>query len=195
MQFSIQDNVIAEDLPTIFEELSQLLIMLTMSGIPLVERVPPYRETLFDLLMTYDEIEGIFYGTPPNRANSVFHRKHLHLAVYNQIEELRDRYENEIKSLKHLYAMHYAERAFHDRELCQYISFMLVSLFDNEGFPELNADGSLAISKVGRVKWPSWVLRTLRSRERNRCAKCQNSLSELEGRFHIDHIIPLAQGG
>ena len=89
MLFSIQDNVIGEELPTIFEELSHLLIMLTMSGIPLVERVPPYRKTLFDLLMTYDDIEGIIDGTPPNRANSVFRRKHLHLAVYDQIEELR----------------------------------------------------------------------------------------------------------
>ena len=108
---------------------------------------------------------------------------------------LRDRYENEIKFLKHLYATHYAERAFHDRELCEYISYMLVSLFDHQGFPELDADGTLAVAKVRRSRWPSWVLSTLRSRERNRCATCPNSISELEGEFHVDHIVPLSQGG
>lgn len=195
--FNVQENALADEIETILDELSQLIIMLNMSGLPLVESTPPYRESLFNLYMTYDEIDGIYYNDdiPRNRVKSVFRRKHLQFEVYDQIENILDQYSKELRVMKHLYAVNYAERVFHDREMCQYISYALVSIFNKKGFPRLNSDGLINIEQVTRKKWPSWVSNTLKARERSRCANCQNSISELDCEFHIDHIVPLSLGG
>ena len=100
-------------------------------------------------------------------------------------------YKSEIVKLTDIYAANYADRIFHDRELCAYISQLLI----NFGIAGKKSDGELC-QWIDRVTIPEWVKASLRARERGKCAMCGTDLVfELEDDYHIDHIVPLSKGG
>lgn len=97
------------------------------------------------------------------------------------------------------YALQYAERVFHDRQLCSYISELLFDIgFDGMLVPSKTNPGKLVeqVKWVDRIKWAEWTKKAIRSRDRGKCAECQKSLTmELSDDENIDHIVPLSKGG
>jgi hypothetical protein len=101
---------------------------------------------------------------------------------------------NELEKLKPLYAANYAERVFHDRELCEYIS----TNFQQSGFGwgEYNiASSEIPKQWVERIKWPRWVERAVIARDRGDCAICGKHLVDQAEENNIDHIVALSIGG
>ena len=89
------------------------------------------------------------------------------------------------------YALNYAERVFHDRELCDFISNLLVQV----GF-----DGTTGEEEPGqwvqRPSIPAWLSRAVVARERGLCASCCVAITqELSAIPNLDHIVPLSKGG
>ncbi len=112
---------------------------------------------------------------------------------YDLIEGLIQTYQSNLEALFDSYAANYAERVFHDRQLCEHISRTLVTI----GF-----DGSIDDSEIPAQwcerpsSWPSWVPKAVGARDRGSCAACGTNISlELDADGHIDHIVPLARGG
>ena len=98
-----------------------------------------------------------------------------------------------IPEFRHLYSLAYAERVFHDRQLCAFISELLVTIgFDGMDSPH-DTNPKQWIERQG---WPKWTVKAVRSRDRGRCAECGSDLTiELQNDENIDHIIPLSKGG
>lgn len=89
------------------------------------------------------------------------------------------------------YADNYTERVFHDRELCEFISHLLVTIgFDGTSKEEPPQKW------VERPNPTAWLSRAVIARERGKCANCRASITdELEAKPHLDHIVPLSKGG
>lgn len=125
----------------------------------------------FDKL--YDENEDLYYDT--------LEVEYIYLCslYYRLYQHFESRIFDKIRSI---YAGNFGERAFHDRQLCQYISQLLIRVgWGGSYFSEDDKDWQW----IDRPKnWPAWVMRTLISREGNRCANCK-------GYFLILKIIPL----
>jgi len=86
----------------------------------------------------------------------------------------------------------YADRVFHDRQLCEYLAGLVIRI----GFDGDDDDEGIPKRWVKRERWPAWVVNMLRSRDRGDCAKCGKQLiKECKGTPHIDHIFPLVKGG
>jgi hypothetical protein len=100
----------------------------------------------------------------------------------------------ELEKLKLLYAGNYAERVFHDRELCEYISTNLQQ--SGFGWGEYNIASSENPKKwIERIKWPIWVERAVIARDRGDCAICGKHLVFEAEENNIDHIVALSVGG
>lgn len=107
-------------------------------------------------------------------------------------EQLRQKYKPLIKKQSQIYAASYADRVFHDRELCGFISQVIVTI----GFSGDWQNNEIPQQWIERRRWPEWTKEALRARERGKCANCGLDLiSELSAKAHIDHIIPLSKGG
>jgi hypothetical protein len=91
------------------------------------------------------------------------------------------------------YALDYAERVFHDRQLCGFISELLVSI----GFDGMDSPHDTEPKQwIDRIGWPQWAVKAVQARDRGCCAKCQKGISlELIEDENIDHIVPLSKGG
>lgn len=113
--------------------------------------------------------------------------------IPNTIEKLIQKFNQEITSLTEAYATEYAHRVFHDRQLCEFISKLLVAIgFD--GTPDADGPPQKWIDRPN--SWPTWALGAIISRDRGFCAQCSVSItSELLAPKNIDHIIPLAKAG
>lgn len=185
---SIKDDILRFNVATAYEKLDNFLLFLVQSGLP-------FSGSILELYLTYDDIDEIIVTVSEKRANSVFYRKQLHLVAHNDIHSINQQFKEGIAKIRRMYALNYAERVFHDRELCEYIAYVVAALYDYKGFPCSESNNQCQLTLVSRRSWPSWVLPTLRAREREKCAKCHKSFSELESEFHIDHIIPLSKGG
>jgi 5-methylcytosine-specific restriction endonuclease McrA len=113
--------------------------------------------------------------------------------VYTTTDELIVKYEKEILSLAGMYAANYAERVFHDRQLCEHISKTLIEIgFD--GRPNWTGPPKQWIRRQNR--WPSWAVDAVVARDRGHCGACGVSITaELSAPKHIDHIVALANGG
>jgi len=185
--FAIEDDLLGCDINKAYIECSQLHFMLVKSGIT-------NEELFMQFLLLLDEVEEIISETPINRQQSVFHKKMLHYQLSDTIEEIRSKHKFELLEIRDLYARNFAERILHDRQLCEWISFTFLNLYGEKGYPQKGENG-VVYAKISRERMPTWVSRTLLSRERNLCANCHSSFQELHDVPHIDHIIPLAQGG
>lgn len=114
-------------------------------------------------------------------------RKHFSLLHKNMLKG----FETQINSITNLYAANYADRVFHDRELCGYISQLLITV----GLTDEDANGN-PCKWAERCQFPELVKGSLRARERGKCALCGSDiLLELEDDIHVDHIVPLSKGG
>lgn len=106
--------------------------------------------------------------------------------------ELSRAFAKELKELKLKYAEVFAERVFHDRVLCEFISKLVILI----GFDDTYEDGEKPKKWVDRITIPSWAKKAIISRDRGNCADCGKNLTqELEDNYHIDHILPLSKGG
>jgi hypothetical protein len=86
----------------------------------------------------------------------------------------------------------YAERVFHDRQLCGYIAELIVTI----GFDGAMLERDEPQRWMNREVIPEWAKKALSARERGKCALCSADISaELEDDTHIDHIVPLYLGG
>ncbi len=99
-----------------------------------------------------------------------------------------------------VYVDDFANRALHNRQLCQEISLLCVSALGLLFSPDNAAATNNYIPNKGRrlfqrKRWPSWVIKLLSARERGKCARCTVAFSELTEVHHIDHIVPLIEGG
>jgi hypothetical protein len=110
---------------------------------------------------------------------------------YSLTDRMIASYEVLLRGLIPVYAANYAERVFHDRQLCEHISKTLVVI----GFDGTNGDGEPK-QWIERQSWPSWAVKAVVARDRGCCAACGVSItSELNAEGQIDHIVPLAKGG
>lgn len=101
-------------------------------------------------------------------------------------------FESHIKNGRQLYATIFAERVFHDRMLCEFISNLLVTI----GYDGTTNDEEAPKAWVERRTLPSWAKKAITARERGLCAECQTSIvAELCDDGHFDHIVPLYHGG
>jgi hypothetical protein len=112
-------------------------------------------------------------------------------ALHTFHDRIWEKFGTPLSQLRTVYARNYAERVFHDRQLCGYISQII---FD------IGIDGTTGDEEPSqwcpRLTFPAWVKNALIARERGKCAACSaDLLLELNGTVHIDHIIPLASGG
>lgn len=100
----------------------------------------------------------------------------------------------ELDKLKSLYAENYANRVFHDRELCEYISTNLQQ--SGFGWGEyLTAASETPKQWIKRFKMPKWVERAVVARDRGDCAICGKHLVYEAEENNIDHIVALSIGG
>ena len=105
---------------------------------------------------------------------------------------LREKFEGLLQDLAPKYAQDYAERVFHDRELCAYISELILSI----GHAPQDEESEEFLQWVERKSFPTWAQRAVIARDRGSCGECgANITSELTETPHVDHIIPLARGG
>ena len=113
--------------------------------------------------------------------------------TYDLANDLVLEYEKEILSVAEIYAENYAERVFHDRQLCEHLSKTLVNI----GFDGRNDWAGPPKQWVERQsRWPVWAVNAVISRDRGHCAGCGLSITgELRAPRHIDHIVALANGG
>ncbi len=111
-------------------------------------------------------------------------------SIYEKMKLLMDKLKEscypELEKLRDAYSMATARRIFHDRELCEWISDLVVFIgFPGEYEPWLE-----------RVSWPAWVKPELYTREGGCCAACGFDFTrDPEVEQHIDHIIPISIGG
>lgn len=88
------------------------------------------------------------------------------------------------------YAANYADRVFHDRELCQFVSQLVLEIGIDGG-----GDSLEPFQWIERRRWPTWVERTLHFREKGACPSCGRQFHEFSSPPQIDHIVPLSRGG
>lgn len=99
-----------------------------------------------------------------------------------------------LDKLKSLYAENYANRVFHDRELCEYISTNLQQ--SGFGWGDYLATSSGTPKQwIKRYKVPKWAERAVVARDRGDCAICGKHLVYEAEENNIDHIVALSIGG
>jgi len=103
------------------------------------------------------------------------------------LDELKEKNKTNLNQISEDYIIAVAARVFHDRELCAWISDLLIQI----GFPGEYKQFAERLSN-----WPKWVQTDLFTREGGCCALCGADFSKDPSIIsHIDHIIPLSKGG
>lgn len=86
-----------------------------------------------------------------------------------------------------------ANRMFHDRALCQYVSQLIYVIGIDGG---VDPDGESPRQWIKRKSIPRWAQEAVRARDRGCCSQCHVSIAlELLADDHIDHVLPLSLGG
>lgn len=130
----------------------------------------------------FEENEDVYYDLL-NDKNECF--KKLSVVLSTQ-------FNTELEKAKHEYSREFAERVFHDRILCEYISNLIVLI----GFDGRSDDSEQPVAWIERKKFPEWSKRAVIARDRGLCANCgQNLVGELKEAYHFDHIVPLSRAG
>ena len=112
--------------------------------------------------------------------------------LQKRICKLRNEFSGLLRSLAARYADDYAQRIFHDRELCGYVSELVIRI----GYPGVHDETGEPWQWVERRSIPEWAKRAVCARDRGLCAECDANIGhELEAPPSIDHIMPLAIGG
>ena len=138
--------------------------------------------SLEKVFSVYEDDEEKYYDFLKNRDGELLKAAYV----------LSKLFKSHIENGRQLYATVFAERVFHDRVLCEFISNLLVTIgydgtTDNEDAPK---------AWVERKTLPSWAKKAITARDRGLCAECQtNIVDELSDDGHFDHIVPLYHGG
>lgn len=133
-------------------------------------------------------LEGLYETDEQDYYNKLKDRKKL----INHAINLSATFADQLKTKKTEYAYAFAERIFHDRSICDYISKLIVFI----GFDGIDNDEKKPKSWIKRQRVPNWARNAIISRDRGKCAKCgKNLILELEDDYHIDHIVSLSIGG
>lgn len=185
---AIEDDLICCDIETAFIRTNELYFLLDQSGIK-------DDKLMLNFLLSIVEIEDIYDEVSEEEQNEEYFRRQTNYRVIDAIHEIMVIHKNEIDTMRDLYSRNFAERAFHDRQLCEYISFVFYIAYGEKGYPIFSEIDKIRFEKVIRKDWPSWVRFTLLSRERGMCANCYKSFIDLQADSHIDHIVPLVLGG
>jgi len=99
---------------------------------------------------------------------------------------------SEISEARAIHAENYAERVFHDRQLCEHISRTLVLI----GFDGKDINDAEPKQWIDRIEWPEWAKKAVRARDRSVCASCGVNIGgELMANEQFDHIVPLSRAG
>jgi hypothetical protein len=163
--------------------LEDLVEMLAKAGVP--RSAPPVRR-LAAFLQKFDEAY--------ERGEEVYYREltqHAYLFKW-WFEIIGKKYASVLADLRRLYATDYADRVFHDRQLCGYLAQLVVRI----GFDGQDIDDDAPKQWVRRERIPEWAKKALYARERGCCARCSTPLVlELRNDSSVDHIVPLAAGG
>ncbi len=109
-------------------------------------------------------------------------------------ESIGKKFRSNFEKLSRQYAQSYAERVFHDRQLCGFISELLVAIGFNG---DDSAEGDQPPRQwVERKSIPKWAKDAVISRDRGKCSICRvDIISELEADENFDHIVAIANGG
>jgi hypothetical protein len=185
---AISDDVLFCDTQTAFDRSAAVYFLLVNSGVK-------NSLAISKLWLAIDDIDEVIQEVPKKRWNSVVHRKGLETNLSDALFEVYEIHKQEMNQLRAIYSKNFSERAFHDRQLCEYVSFVLKSLYRESGYPVKASLGALTYSRIERKKWPAWLRPTLLARERNACANCGVSFAELHEEAQLDHIVPLSDGG
>ena len=133
---------------------------------------------------TFERGEGEYFNLLEELCNDSF--------FVDRFDALLEQQMASVTKLRSEYAEDYSNRVLHDRQLCAYISQLIITI----GFNGDDDDTGMPRAWVQREAWPERVKTILRSRDRGACAHCGvNIVDELNAEGHIDHIIPLAEGG
>lgn len=176
-RFEVQN---CEHLAWFLEDFSEFLIA---GGTPPVSRyIRRVNRFIARLSVLYDKSEEQYY--------------HVLTRSRARLQELHGRlteaHADTIEGLAPIYAADYADRVFHDRQLCAFIAELLVKI----GFDGTAGDDDPPTKWVERLTPPKWARKAVCARDRGKCAYCRNDLmSELSADDHIDHIVPLSRGG
>jgi hypothetical protein len=110
----------------------------------------------------------------------------LYSTVKNENEAMIERVRKE-------YAANYADRVFHDRELCGYLAQLLVHI----GFDRMDSPKDTEPKQwVDRVNVPAWAKKAVIARDNGICGQCgANITMRLEADDHFDHMVPISRGG
>lgn len=135
----------------------------------------------FNILYNDDD-ENIYYEQLQERD----------LVLKKLILSLSEEYEDSIQAKKLIYAQDFAERVFHDRVLCEFISKLLIVI----GFDGAEEENEEPKQWIKRKYLQSWAKKAIIARDRGQCTECnRNLVMELVASYHFDHILPLFQGG
>ena len=160
-----------------------LVEMLSSSGTP--REVLAEIQGLLEVVDNcYEEDESAYWGLIVDEEQFVEPLVGVYKAVHESSEDI-------LAAARAAYASNYADRVFHDRELCAYISELTLAIGIDGGI-----DDGPPVAWVDREYWPAWAKRALMARERGKCAWCGVDFTqELDGDPQIDHIVALARGG
>jgi hypothetical protein len=163
------------------EDLSQLL---RFHHVGPVEEIENLESELARLNALFERAEDRFYSLLESKAGRQ--------KIAGLHSRALDRFGAKIAECEKDYATDYAERVLHDRQLCAHIAQVLVVI----GFNGDDDDTGRPRQWCKRPRIAPWVQQMLLSRDRGTCSVCAASIAqELAARPHIDHIVPLAQGG
>lgn len=112
--------------------------------------------------------------------------------ILNLVNNLRRDFSKLLDELKVYYAEDFAQRLFHDREMCGFISSLIVMI----GYPGYDEETGKPEVTIERRPFPEWAKRAVHARDRGNCSHCGERITmELEAPGHIDHIVPVSAGG
>lgn len=162
--------------------LEDLMEMLASSGIPADDPL------IVNASTTVDEVNALY-----DKDEAEYFKAVDQNTTYDLADSLIQQFEKDIREVFGVYAQNYAERVFHDRQLCEHIGRTLITI----GFDGSDDGTGPAKQWVERQNgWPTWAAKAVQARDRGQCAQCGTNLNlELIEEEHIDHIIPLAVGG
>lgn len=165
--------------------------MTDISEILVASGVRETNVTIARILYLGNEVDELF---AKSEASYFFRLSKLRKELISLHEKVGRKFRSNLERLSRLYAQSYAERVFHDRQLCGFISELLVAIgFDGDDSVEGDQEPK---QWVERKSIPKWAKDAVVSRDRGKCSICRVDItSELEADENFDHIVAIANGG
>lgn len=136
---------------------------------------------------------GAVYKTDEHRYFRLLRSESVNAKLFDLYCTVRNENESMIRAVGREYAANYADRVFHDRELCGYLSQLLVQI----GIDGMDSPHDTEPKQwVDRVNIPAWAKKAVVARDQGVCGKCgANITMRLEADDHFDHMVPISRGG